>query len=73
MKHFNNLMKYSLKASSAPAIRAEVKGNEVLIYVRSRMTCPCCHQVIGMGGESLFRTISLTQYKTIIEHNSLTI
>ena len=70
---FNNLMKYSLNASSSPAIRAEVKGNEVLIYVRSIVTCPCCHQVTGMGGESLFRTMSLAQYNAMIERNSLTL
>ena len=74
MKHsFSNLMKYSLNASSSPAIRAEVKDSEVLIYIRSIITCPCCHQVTGMGGESLFRTMSLAQYNAMIERNSLTL
>jgi hypothetical protein len=74
MKHsFNNLMKYSSNASSSPAIRVEVKGNEVLIYVRSIVTCPCCHQVTDFSGESLFRTMSLAQYKAIIERDRLTL
>ena len=67
-------MKHSLSASvSSPVIRAEVKGNDVLIYVRSIMICPCCRQVTYIGNESLFRTMSLAQYKAMIEHNSLTL
>lgn len=71
---FNNLMKHSLNASvSSPVIRADVKDNKVLIYIRSIITCPCCHGVTYEGSDSLFRTISLTQYKTMIGHDSLTL
>ena len=71
---FNNLMKHSLSASvSSPVIRADVKDNKVLIYIRSIITCPCCHGVTYVGRESLFRTVSLAQYKAMIEHDSLTL
>lgn len=58
MKHFDNLMKYSLNASSSPVIRAEVKDSEVLIYV---------------GSKSLFTTMPLAQYEAMIERDSLTL